>query len=450
MDRTESDSQNQGEQLGSVPAFVQSRLENEVLKASRSESWIELSSQPSTSSMSSSINDDIVTTGLKIQRKQKQSQDPSPIPNQRRRQRRKGAVSGTQTVPGTGSSQEEYDESESEEDSNMNSSAENIVSVPLTGVGLVSRSYSHSDEADDDDEVQTAIGVPQSRNAFVPQPNLFSHRPDITSEHSSPLLHQGQRRQSIPRAHSHGEYNRERWNMSHSPINFASSAYQADQDAALRASLSTLLSCAAAARGLPKQNRAQHPASRQSTETSAQSTAPRGLQLLSESDLLRRDSALEEEAATTSAATERTRSNEHLQLDTRPQLETRPSDSSASSPIIKNKRKNNSSAGPRVKDWSNKKARAVMAMADSSSLEPQTSALLTWTVYTGMFVFVSAISFSAGYVMGRDIGYAEAQALAADTSMNSATCGTEFVKNSLRDGLRRLRWTSGASSGAMV
>lgn len=57
--------------------------------------------------------------------------------------------------------------------------------------------------------------------------------------------------------------------------------------------------------------------------------------------------------------------------------------------------------------------------------------LLTWVVSAGVVVLVSAISFSAGYTVGREVGKVEAS---LGGSGNDALCGKEMGR-----GLRKLR-----------
>ena len=220
------------------------------------ESWIDISSRPSSSSLSS-FADEIITTGLTVQHDS----------NTHRRNRRlrgghfQTGVSRHITSAGGGnSSQEEYDESESESDRVMTSSNENIGPSPLRqevhhssrGLHSVASSDTMSereedeDEDEDEDENATAVNYPRSTaRQFQPRPNAFSHptaehvvRSQLGTASRRPATRPGSQRQ-----HSYPQ---------HTPYNFISPSYQADHDEALRASLSTLLSAAAAVRGLPK------------------------------------------------------------------------------------------------------------------------------------------------------------------------------------------------------
>jgi hypothetical protein len=105
------------------------------------------------------------------------------------------------------------------------------------------------------------------------------------------------------------------------------------------------------------------------------------------------------------------------------------------------------------KDRATKKAKCSARNGDVDDVVP--SSLLTWVLSAGVVVLVSALSFSAGYVLGREVGRAEAGSsgmldiggISAGGSSSggntgSGACGGEAVK-----GLRRLRWSS---SGARV
>ncbi|PBP26271.1 hypothetical protein BUE80_DR002790 [Diplocarpon rosae] len=161
------------------------------------ESWVEVASQPSSSSVSS-VNDEIVTTGLRVQ---------------------------------------------------------------------------HHPNTRHDDENGTALGRRTGAGLFTPQPNAFSHPPSAAGQrpgvpgsyfppHTNTHTDASARHSYPPRAlRQHSGYN-----------------HHVDHDAALRASLNTLLSIgAAAARGLPKRNQSNH--------TTA-SNEPIGLRFVPESELL--------------------------------------------------------------------------------------------------------------------------------------------------------------------
>ncbi|PHH60049.1 hypothetical protein CDD81_2178 [Ophiocordyceps australis] len=130
------------------------------------ESWVEVSSQPSSSSLSS-IGDEIVTTGLRVG-------------NAYSRRRRPTSLSARCLVQphAVGSSQDEYDESESEEDGVLSSSGENLEQHQPR------RPDNGSDESDDDGDDATALGRTADCPVFRPQPNAFSHPPTRGSHQS--------------------------------------------------------------------------------------------------------------------------------------------------------------------------------------------------------------------------------------------------------------------------
>ncbi|KAL8634813.1 MAG: hypothetical protein Q9228_007627, partial [Teloschistes exilis] len=241
------------------------------------ESWIDVSSQPSSSSLSSVTTDD---NGLRLQSNY----------NIRRRRRLNPSTNLPYNPQGrpssaAGSSQEEYEESESESDRIMTSSNEGLepqfsdgISPPVP-TSSASEPISSEDNDDDDDENSTALGVLTTEPVFTPQPNAFSHPPQgatITRVQATEIrssYFQTQRLSSNrPTAHSYPQHR----NRSHTPYNVISPSHQADHDAALRASLSTLLSCAAAARGLPKRDAPTQPSTRNSNriETSTLRMVP--------------------------------------------------------------------------------------------------------------------------------------------------------------------------------
>ncbi|KAF2132869.1 hypothetical protein P153DRAFT_364129 [Dothidotthia symphoricarpi CBS 119687] len=367
------------------------------------ESWIELGSGPSSSSLSS-VADEIITTGLTVQHDS----------NMHRRNRPRQSQGGGTFQVGTGfrvagagggtSSQEEYDESESESDRVMTSSNEAIAPSPLRnelhrpprGPHSVASSETTSEREDEeDDENATAVNYPRSSGrGFQPRPNAFSHpntQPTIRSQ--SGTVHTPRRtatRPSHPRQHSYPQ---------HSPYNILSPNHHTDQDEALRASLSTLLSAAAAVRGLPK------PGQPRTVPTTSSRMDPTSLRLVPESVAL--GDIMEESSSIPSS--------------------TSPLSTSSDKP----KRK--------AIARSNSKDRRVVKKARSTGplIEEISPTLLTWVVSASVLVLLSALSFSAGYVVGKEAGHAEAIGVGKE----AGGCGKE-LKGGL--GLRKLRWSGGA------
>jgi hypothetical protein len=77
-------------------------------------------------------------------------------------------------------------------------------------------------------------------------------------------------------------------------------------------------------------------------------------------------------------------------------------------------------------------------------MEDISPTLLTWVVGAGVLVLVSAISFSAGYVTGREAGHAEMAAGMSEVGANVRGCGKDLAAKGSGLGLRR--WT-GAAAG---
>ncbi|KAI4115333.1 MAG: hypothetical protein LQ345_004045 [Seirophora villosa] len=343
------------------------------------ESWIEVSSQPSSSSLSSAATDD---NPLRLQhdnnfrrRRRLNPQFRSPYHLQAR------------PTSAAGSSQEEYEESESESDRIMTSSNEGLdrqlsdgisPPLPVLSASEPTSSGDNDENDDDDDENSTALGILTTEPVFTPQPNAFSHPPQaaatthINSTETPASYFQRQRAPPTrPSARSYPPHRTS--NRSHTPFNVISPSHQADHDAALRASLSTLLSCAAAARGLPKRDSPalQSPATRPSSNKIEPST----LRMVPESAMFGA-----EEAA-------------------RPRPKERRLSSSSLARHDKTKRKASTSRERR--DGKKKTRRGGV---EELGISPT---LLTWVVSAGVVVLFSAMSFSAGYVVGREVGRVE-------------------------------------------
>jgi hypothetical protein len=368
------------------------------------ESWIDIASGPSSTSLSSAT-DEIITDGLTVHH------DSNLHGRNSRRPRGGGQFSvGTGhrvNNVGGNSSQEEYEESESESDRVMTSSNEAIAPSLLRQQSAASsETMSERETDDDDDENATAVNYPRStRREFQPRPNAFSHpnsQQAIRSQSGTVYTPRRNPRPTAQRQHSYPQHN---------PYNPVAPNYQPDHDEALRASLSTLLSAAAAVRGLPKpgQPRTAPPASTR--------VDPASLRMVPESVAL---GNISEETASTPCSV-------------------------SSSPSEKSKRKASPArAGAR---GSSKDRRAVKKTRRAGPLIEEISpTLLTWVVSAGVVVLVSAIGFSAGYVIGKEAGHAEAMRRIGSTGTEAGRCGKEAASGlqGTGMGLRKLRWGSGA------
>ncbi|KAK4190509.1 hypothetical protein QBC35DRAFT_377824 [Podospora australis] len=402
------------------------------------DSWVEVSSQPSSSSLSS-IGDDIVTTGLRV--------GSGSYPPRRRRSQQNRPMPATfvighaNTHTGATSSQEEYDETESEEDRVMTSSTEAIhPSASLLRQPTAVRAGMETDtDSDDDDENATALGRPSDAPAFRPQPNAFSHPPSyLTHRHSASSAHQyhpSQSRPSMPNR-SHTRSHRGAPNL-------------ADNDAALRASLTTLLSCAAAARGLSKTNERQQTGSPRAGMGGIgagilPSSQPMELRLVPESELMAEGPSPPSGGGMMSHGPPKA------------PLRTASNSSAPSAPCSNASRDKELEATEKTKraaTGQGKSTRAVKKKRTTSTpgfLDGEISAfisptLMTWVVSAGVVVLVSVVGFGAGYVIGREVGRQEGSlgfVSSGSTANASAKCGTELVKSTSGGTLRRLRWGS--------
>ncbi|KAJ5233892.1 uncharacterized protein N7469_005658 [Penicillium citrinum] len=407
------------------------------------DSWIEVSSQPSTSSLSSAAaSDDIITTGLQVEHRDSGRQQ---YRSRRRRMQQLAAVTTAQVDYSSNpasSSQEEYEESESESDPPMSSSNEDI--GPALRAPLPAPSQSDDgDSSDDEDDTSTALGMGISPSPFIPQPNVFSHPPNTSdpswtrpseSRRSQPsVVSNSSRRTSIRRDSypSIRPYRRSQQSQ-HSPYNMFSPSHHADHDAALRASLSTLLSCAAAARGLPKSDAQPMP----SAPSAPAPTQPAAFRLVGESVAMGDESGEEDGSST--------RDTDTSPLVCPPRRRhTRSPVATPGPPIAKAKRR---SISPKDRSGSSRKGRRV-SVAESTT--PVSPTVMTWVISAGVVVLFSAISFSAGYMLGREVGRTEMGLMNDGTvpgARSSAACGQEAV----RGGLKRFRWGTAAAGSASL
>ncbi|KJZ73558.1 hypothetical protein HIM_07114 [Hirsutella minnesotensis 3608] len=367
------------------------------------ESWVEVSSQPSSSSLSS-IGDEIVTTGLRVRNFANRRRRSQPLPRSQLPQQQQPTA--VQAV-GAGSSQEEYEESDSEEDHVLTSSSENVKPAQATTAAV-----DDSDADSDDGDSATALGRASDRPVFRPQPNAFSHPPSHLPRRSHSAT------SAVP-PHPHGSFSRPSFSQrsqTRAHHNFMSPANaREDNEAALRASLTTLLSCAAAARGLPK-TKEEAEARRLANNGIGPSSQPMELRLVQESEL--------------TGVPAPGQSGPLAPADARQS----PDRSPTRAGIAADKHKRAVSAGrsPRA----TKKKKTAAPLTGDASISPT---LLTWVMSAGVVVLVSAVGFGAGYVMGREVGRQEALAAGVSGVNETTRCGREVIGSS-GGGLRRLRW----------
>ncbi|KAK7752744.1 hypothetical protein SLS62_005296 [Diatrype stigma] len=415
------------------------------------ESWVEVSSHPSSSSVSS-IGDEIVTTGLRVgnsyQPRRRRPQPRSQTNPQAQQQRQYPKSTSAQAALAGASSQEEYEESDSEDDRVLTSSTENITSpqgpgsTPLQQV-LPGARRPRGSESSDDDENATALGR-RPAEPFRPQPNAFTHPPShLSHRHSASSAIPGHH----PRPPSFSQRASTRFDRRAS--NFMTPA---DNDAALRASLTTLLSCAAAARGRPKdgeQDKNETAAAGGRPAAPAVSNQPVGLRMMSESEL----------NIPSSPAPAAPPSSTRQQRDAPQPSSSVPKSSRRATPPPPGEKIKRSAtpgtSGSKPPRATKKKKTAVSTAADYESATTLISpTLLTWVVSAGVVVLVSVVGFGAGYVIGREVGRQEALSSGglglAGNASSGGSCGAEVIRSggSAASGgtLRRFRWGGGVSS----
>lgn len=370
------------------------------------ESWVEVSSQPSSSSLSS-IGDEIVTTGLRVgnpyvRRRRLQQQPARPFQPQQQQQT---------AVHAADLSQEEYEESDSEDDRILTSSTENVHTSEAE--------MDEDSDADSDGDNATALGKVSDQPVFRPQPNAFSHPPSHATQRSNSVA------SPMPAPHPHSGFTRPSFSqrsqnrVQRAGPNFMSPTVREEHDAALRASLTTLLSCAAAARGLPK-SKEEAEAQRTSSNGVGPSNQPMELRLVPESEL-------NEEPPRASRAQPAVRSP--------PRKRASPTRSPSRADVTGEKGRHGTPAGRSPRATKKKK---VIQASEEAYISPT---LLTWVVSAGVVVLVSVVSFGAGYVIGREVGKQEALAASVGgVNVNETTsCGREVIRSS-GSGLRKLRW----------
>ncbi|ORY65826.1 uncharacterized protein BCR38DRAFT_464903 [Pseudomassariella vexata] len=395
------------------------------------ESWVEVSSHPSSSSVSS-VGDEIVTTGLRVgssayaaRRRRLHPQSYNHLQQNANNHLQQNANNHLQQNANTSNqtgrtltgSQEEYEESETDSDHLLTSSTENITSVPSPIPTPLRNVYpadnDTSDEEEDDDENATALGARGPSDSFRPQPNAFSHPP-------SHLQHRHSTSSSIPQHHPRPSFRqRSSTRIDRRAPNLVSPNYQADNDEALRASLTTLLSCAAAAR-------ARKDGEKELGERTGPSGGqPMNLRLVPESELM-------------DPTSRPTAQGRVLRADA-------PSTTATSREAVAGGHKTKRAATPTPTGKSPRATKKKKTAGSDDALISPT--LLTWVVSAGVVVLVSVVGFGAGYVIGREVGRQDALAsLGSGNASSLATEGGSCGREAIRSGggtLRRFRWGSG-------
>lgn len=381
-------------ELSAPSSIILYRNERITDRNATGESWVEISSQPSSSSLSS-IDNEIITTGLRVQ------------PLDLRRHRRNTTLDTSTAaqveaaVRRTTSSQDEYDESSSDDDAErrVRSMGEGLqirtgrLSPRLQMAGLRAEHVcfpSPSDEdEDDEDEEGTALGITQPKAISTPQPRAAGIG-------ATPRGTRDTERDSYFPPQSRAQ-------------RFSETAHRAANDEALRASLTTLLRCAQAARSLPKPPYAGQTATRAAGGNEVQE-----FRLLPEAEVLG-----PAPPATTA---------------TQPSVQspsTRPRSSATASADEKEKKEKRKSGLEPSKTKKKRPSTHVHSTESGAQVhqvltQNVSPTLLTWIVSAGVVVFVSVVGFGAGYAMGFEAGKEEGKLLG---------CGREVPVR-----VRRFRW----------
>ncbi|KAJ5798064.1 uncharacterized protein N7503_007360 [Penicillium pulvis] len=392
------------------------------------DSWIDVSSQPSSSSLSSAAtNDDIITTGLHVE-----PRDAGMYQHRSRRRRMQhlAAVAtahvdySSREASLASSSQEEYEESESDPDPNMSSSNEDIHRPSLPAPRSVPSAQSDAASSDDEDDTSTALGMGISPSPFVPQPNVFSHPPltndpswtrPSESRRSQPSILSNSSRRTAIRRESYPSGSRQ---SRRSP--------QSQHKPAYLPFCPVLLLLVASPS--PRTNGLHPPLPPRPAQPSSFRLVGVSVAMGEESD--------DENASSPQYAEASAPVGPSLRRDPRSPVP-------PSGPPGKTKRR---STSPKDRTSTSKKSRRA-SLTDSTA--PVSPTVMTWVISAGVVVLFSAISFSAGYMLGREVGRTE-MGMMGDGSIpgarSSAACGQEAV----RGGLRRLRWGTAAAGSASL
>lgn len=260
-------------------------------------------------------------------------------------------------------------------------------------VRFPSPSDEDEDDEDEEDEEGTALGIAQPEAIFTPQPRT-------AGVGATPRRTRETGRDSYFAPQSRAQ-------------RFSETAHRAANDEALRASLTTLLSCAQAARSLPKP---PYTGQRVGTRPGGEMQEFR---LLPEAEVL---------------GTAPPPSNTTQPSGQSPS--TRPRSSATASADEKEKSTSKRKSGLQPSKTKKKLPSTHVHSTESGAQVHQvltqnvSPTLLTWIVSAGVVVFVSVVGFGAGYAMGFEAGKEEGKLLG---------CGREVPVR-----VRRFRWGTAA------
>ncbi|KAK6519554.1 hypothetical protein TWF281_003380 [Arthrobotrys megalospora] len=313
----------------------------------RVDSWIEVASQPSDSyTSSSSPEDPVITSGLQVQRRKN-----------RARRRRNSTSTAIPAASRAVESSDEYDEDDDDDedldgiDLNAIESMGSSITDPSLSEGEEGSS-SEEDDEEDEGEIQPVAGLSSYTSAPQRPQNNFR--------------------------------------------TFSRDPPQPDHDAALRASLSTLLSCAAGVGSASK------PRPNERMGSIQEHARPAPIQTLS----LVTDSEREAMMSAPRPPPPQYRRTVHNPPPPQTPLEQKRPASPRRSRDDTQSTKHKSKTRTRRSSKATTAPNATMAGA-MTSISASNMTYLTLAVSAGAVIIVSAISFSAGYALGKEVGRSE-------------------------------------------
>lgn len=286
-----------------------------------------------------------------------------------------------------------------------------IHSMPMS-----SDDYSSPDDDDEesDDEASASDSNEKIRTVF--SSSHSAQRPGVPYRRQTTPVPSSGYSSGSNRAHAYSGYN-----------TFAPN-HATDHDAALRASLSTLLSCAAAARGLPKSGQSQSLPGSQTQHQQGGRVAVDSLTLVREggepsgsANLSGKGRSLSITSTSTSSAS---RSPSSAQL-----AKTAGKKSSAERKRSGEKSKSRRRSRSRTREGS-----------DEGEMSLSNISYMTLAISAGAVVVLGAITFSAGYALGKEVGKGEGGLLSSVG--RSAEGGKAVVKGTSRSIGMGTRFTS--------
>ena len=389
---------------------------------SPTDSWIEVSSQPSDDTYSSA--DEILSDGLTLN----PASRGSNIRQRKRKLRRNEILPGrTETSKVYDHSADDLSEVEIVEGSLSSGPGSSIGELPQPEDFESSSSAageedegisSEGDIEEEEEDTGTMLGIGYRNDGRIHNHQRISER---YSTHSVSEFHRTLESHNPSysflrhrNSHSGGSSGRQM----HSHLR---SETKEHHDEVLMASLSTLLSCAAAARGLPKvsQQGASSPGVGPSRVTTMSSSRVQldtlhlvPDQIMSEPHKSPTEISPKEKTITTNTTTGAAVSADHTVRSRRPRspspTNTTSRDSSKKpTTTTASKKRSSSTNKPRTRSSSPRRRTSRL----TSTLSSTDASLLTLAVSAGAVIILSAISFSAGYVLGKEVGKTEVEAV---------------------------------------